>query len=159
MMKHYIKLGLWIFILSVLYAAGVTEFFGFCVKLPLIFTFVYGLCAKSFREKLTVSCICGVMLSALGGDLFVLSVLCAVYGTLIISAVFSGRLLKYSKFCSLLICIIIFVYEMILGGLSLGFELSALKGSIIAALMNLFFTVILYPIIRRSFIVKERYIF
>ena len=159
MVKHYIKLGLWIFILSVLYAAGASEFFGFCAKLPIIFSLVYGMFARTFKEKLTVSCICGVFVSALGGDSFVPAVLCVVYGTLIVSAMFSGKFLKYRYLSVVPVSLIIFLYEIILGTLALGVEFSVIKGSIISTVVSLCFAVVLYPLIKNSFKLKERYIF
>ena len=159
MVKHYIKLGLWIFILSVLYASGASSLFGFCAKLPIVFSLIYGLFARTFKEKLTVSCVCGVFVSALGGDSFVIAVLCTVYGTLLISLMFSEKLLKYRYFSIVMITLIVFLYEIILGTLATGFEFSVIKGSIISTALNLCFSLVLYPLIRNSFKTKERYIF
>lgn len=159
-MKNYIKIGLWIFILSVLYASGAVSIFGFTAKLPVMFAFLYGLYAKSIREKIVVSFICGVIFSALGGEPFVPAVLCTVYSALLISAVFSGDFSKYSYLTPVLSGIILFAYEFIVE-LSPAWEfyLENIKQSLENGAVNLCFAVVLYPIIKHCFEEKERYIF
>lgn len=157
-MKNYIKIGLWIFILSVLYASGAVSVFGFTAKLPVLFAFLYVLYAKSIREKIVVSVICGVIFSAIGGTPFVPAVLCTVYSALLISAIFSSKFSKYVCLAPVLSGIILFLYEL---EMPTTWEMlaEAIKQGLASGIVNLCFAAVLYPIIKYCFEEKERYIF
>ncbi len=143
---HYIKLGLWIFILSVLYADGIFEFFGFYPELLLLFSVLYSVWAKSFKERVTVSVVSGIFMAALGGGGFLFSLLLVLYATLIFSWLFS------EKKRVILMILVVFIMTVLYNGIFF-------KTAVFNALANSIFAFVLYPLIKRSFEEKERYIF
>lgn len=152
---HYIKLGLWIFILSVLYAGGIFRFLGFYPEFLLLFSLIYSLWSKTFGERITVAVISGVFMGALSGYGFLFCVLLVLYSTLIFFRLFSGRLKRYKSLMILAVFIITVLYQGILGVFYEGLFYIPISGAVI----NCVFTLILQPLIKRSFEEKERYIF
>ena len=149
---HYIKLGLWIFILSVLYAQGVFGIFGVYPELLFLFSLIYSLWGKTFRERITVVIVSGIIMGAFSRYGFLFSVLLVLYSSLIFRGIFSGKLRKYMILAVFLVTVL---YEGIAGFIFEGFLYIPFK----EGLINCIFALLLYPLIKFSFEEKERYIF
>lgn len=153
---HYIKLGLWIFILSVIYSLGIFNQCGFYPEFLFLFSVLYSEFSKSFREKVTVSLVSGVCMGAFSGYGFPFSVLLILYTTIIFS-LFLGK--KLWKFKFILIFFVTAFYEYMFGVLFFTPSYKLLYTLILEGLANAVFAFILYPLIKRSFEEKEHYIF
>ena len=156
---HYIKIGLWIFILSLFYATGVLDIFGTNPALLMIFALTYSSMAKTFAERITVALICGIFMSALGNANFALSVLFVLYFSLLAGVVFKAERIKYSYFVVLIIFFANLCFEGFSGLLTHGLSVEVLFETIFCSVVNFGFSLILYPMIRYTFRKKERYIF
>lgn len=158
-MMHYIKLGLWIFVLSVLYASGIFEISVFYPELLFLFSVLYSIWAKSFKERITVTVISGIFMGALSGYGFLFSLLLVLYSSFIFFGIFSGRLKKYKPLMILTVFIMTALYEIIFGLFFENTSYELLYTSCFQAITNCVFVIILYPLIKRTFEKKERYIF
>ncbi len=156
---HYIKLSLWIFILTLLYAMGIFDIFGFYPELLLLFSCIYSPIAKSFKERVWVMLVCGVLMSSFGGGGFVVSMLFVSYTSLLFGLIFRGKLLKHNIWMILAVMIITLVYDGFFGLLRNGFHANILYSVFFAAAVNGVFAGVLNPLIKRTFKEKERYIF
>ena len=158
-MNKYIKLGIWIFVLALLYAMGLFNIGGIYPELIFIFSLTYSVITKSFKERLFVSIICGIIMSALGGRGFIFSVLLIVYASLFIGAMYEKKP-KYARIILLLsILLITMIYEGVYGLIIRASYDKIANIMIFASLSNLLFTAFLYPLIKKTFEEKERYIF
>ena len=156
---HYIKLSLWIFVLSVLYAMGIFNICGFYPELIFLFSCLYSPLAKTFKERIIVSLICGVLMSSFGGYGFVFSMLLTVYASLLFGLVFKGERIKYK---SLIVCAVLFmtaVYDGMFGVVMNGLSWQTFRTVCFDALINGAFGFIMYVLIKKTFEEKERYIF
>ena len=156
---HYIKLGLWIFILTLLYAMGIFNVFGFYPELLFLFSCAYSPIAATFKERIGVLLVCGVLMSAFGGYGFVFSMLLVTYVSFLFGHIFKGKLLKYNIFMIIAVMVITFVYDGVFGLLKNGFSADILYPIFCASIVNGVFAGILNPLIKRTFKEKERYIF
>ena len=156
---HYIKLGLWIFVLSVLYAGGIFEILGFYPEFLLLFSMLYSLWSKTLKERISVTVISGIFMGALSGYGFLFSVLLVLYSSLIFFGLFSAKFRKYKGFMILTVFIITVLYEGIFGLFFEGLSYELLYIACFEAVINCIFVLPLYPLIKWSFEEKERYIF
>lgn len=156
---YYIKIGLWIFILSIFYATGALDIFSTNPSFLLIFALTFSIMAKKFSDRITVALICGVLVSAFANSNFVLTVLLSVYGAIFVGSVFSDELAKYGYCVVIIIFFINMISEMLLGFAAEGLKIEVFFESLFYAVVNFGFSLIMYPMIKRTFCKKERYIF
>ena len=151
---QYIKTAVWILILSVLYADGIFSLSGVYPGLLFVFSLTFCLFCESLKKKTAVLLICGLLSNALGGRTFVFSILSFVYAGLLFDVIFTG---KTKRFLSpLAFFIITLICEM---AFCLIYKNVQIKTALISALINSVFFIMMYPLIKRTYVKKERYIF
>ena len=155
---HYIKVSLWIFLLSLIYATGMFNIFGFYPELLFLFSCIYSPFAKSFTERVIISLVCGILMSGLGGFGFVFSMLLVVYTSLFAGFVFRGKLFNFFVVLPVILGMT-FIYDFLFGVIVKGFSNEVLYSVFFAVLVNGVFCSVLYPMIKKTFSEKERYIF
>lgn len=156
---YYIKIILWIFILSVFYATGIFDFFSTAPSFLLIFALIFSVVAKKIVDKIAVALICGTFVSAFGNVDFVITLLVVLYSTLIIGSVFNDEMSKYTFFVVFFVFFASLCLESLLGFSVNGVTVEVFLESLLCSVVNFGFAVILYPLIKKTFCKKERYIF
>lgn len=156
---YYIKIALWIFILSIFYATGTFDFFSTAPSFLLIFALIFSVMAKKKKERIAVALICGTFISALANSNFIVTVLVLLYSSIAVGAVFEGELSKYSYFVVFFVFLINMCMETLLGFISEGISFEVFFEALFCSVVNFLFAVIIYPIVKKTFCKKERYIF
>lgn len=156
---YYIKIVLWIFILSVFYATGTFDFFSTAPSFLLIFALIFSVVAKKLADKITVALICGAFISAFGNVDFVITLLVVFYATLIIGNVFNDDMSKYAYFVVFFVFFVSMCLETLIGFSIEGITVEVFLEALFCSVVNFAYAVILYPLIKKTFCKKERYIF
>lgn len=158
----YIKAALWIFALALVYASGILRFFNISAELLMIFCGVFAfLSEKNLRASVTVSVICAVLMSGLGGRGFAFCILSCVYFALLCLWVKPTRkpALKFTAVGGIYALFFEAAFYLLFCRGEMDIE-SALKSVIIPSFVyNTLLCMVLFPAVRKSFREKERYIF
>jgi len=157
----YIKPALWIVFLALLYASGLFVFKGLSAEFLLIFSGAYAFSFKNIKSSIIVAVICAVLMSGLGGRGFAYSIISCVYFSAWCIAV-PNRKIQWLNFISNL-----FLAMIIFEGLFYFFFCAeymvvkeAFKMIIFpASVYNTFIGIIIYFTLRRTYTIKERFIF
>lgn len=146
---RYIKTAVWILILSVLFASGIFSAEGIYPELLLIFSLIFCLFCESFSEKIVIFIVCGLLSNSLGGGGFVFSILFFLYSGLLFDIMFNGRVKRI--FCPFAFFCIAFVYDFV--------NNMQISTALYFALFNAILFLILYPLLKKTYVKKKRYIF
>ncbi len=154
----YIKNFLWVFLISILYASGAFSIGGIYPELLFIFCVCYSVVCEDFSKRISMSVVCGIIMSALGGRGLVFSMLVCTYSAIGIGFL-TSKFPKSVRVLAFAVFIITVIYEGIFYLFIPGFVQEPIKIILMAALYNFIIACIMKPLVKLSYGKKERYIF
>ena len=157
----YIKTGVWILVLSLLYAGGLLVFNGLSAELLYVFSGLYAYKFRDIRSSVAVALVCGILMSGLGGRGFAFSLLSCVYFSAFCLVI---PKIKY-EYVVIILCVLLgmVIFEGLFYMLFCMDYLPALPALLTivlpASLYNTVIGICIFGLMKKIYSVKEKFIF
>lgn len=157
----YIKILLWLFLTTVVYASGVMSICSVSPELLLILTGVFAFYFESIKTSVPFTFVCAVFMAALGGRNFAFCMLACMYFSFVCLYIKKGRHKKVR------FCLLTFLYSLIYESAfyvvfcinEMAVNEAFLRVIIPAAVYSVPIALVIYWLFEKSFRIKERFIF